>query len=114
MISTTYNITLLIGILGLLLSGCSQPQQKIIDSTNTVQSCTISAERYSCLFSDGNIYYVNAASILSRTKWDESAWRENIFYCPKDLDINNITNITSQCNYKRICNNPNTGKLEEC
>lgn len=98
----------------LLLVSCSPPAQKVIDSTNNIQSCTVSVQRYSCLFSDGNIYYVNTASVLLRTKWEQSAWKENVFYCPQSLDINNITNLTTQCSYKRICNNPNTGKLEEC
>ena len=100
---------------GLLLVSCSSPPQQRIDSSNSVQSCTVFGginSRYECLFTDGNIYYISTLRVSQITKYDPSAWRENVAYCPQDINLTSLTNTSLQCPIKKVCYNGE--RWQEC
>lgn len=102
---------LLICLLSLFLLGCSSNAPQRIDSSGNLQSCTVFANKVECLMSNGNIYFVSQLRIAQITKYDSSAWKENVAYCPKDTILENITNISLQCQTKKVCYN---GGWKEC
>jgi hypothetical protein len=98
----------------IVLTSCSPPEQQRVNSNANLQACTVYSDRIECILNDNNIYYATTQKIAMVTKWDSSAWKENIFYCPKNLPLENITNTSIQCATQKICNNPNTNQLEVC
>jgi hypothetical protein len=85
----------------IFIAGCSQQQVKIIDVSQDLQSCTVYSDKISCVSSDGNVYYVSNIRISQITKYDKSAWKENVNYCPPNVNLSG--NVTEQCKYKKIC-----------
>jgi hypothetical protein len=100
-------------LFGIFLVGCSSaPQVQRINLGNNVEWCTVYSTYAECKLFNGNIYYADMLTMLPKISYDKSAWKENINYCPMNLNLSNITNISQQCNYKRVCWNEE--KWVEC
>jgi len=86
---------LLIGLV--LLSGCSSGVTTT-DISGDLSSCVVYYDRIECMLVNGNIIKANMINVNYVTRWDESAWKENIVYCPNDYNgsVSNCKNLTTK------------------
>lgn len=82
-----YNILALIvtGICLLFLSGCSSPATTT-DISGDLFFCKIASTDIQCQLNNGNVIKADMIKVMSIASWDESMWKENIAYCPKDYN----------------------------
>ena len=88
----------------ILLSGCSQ-HVSTTDISGELFFCKISINNIQCQLNNGNVITADMSKIMKVTSWDESMWKENIIYCPKDYNSSDKSGCINETNKFCLKNN---------